>query len=59
MVITTNNFHSFVLNVSYDNHGVLIDARLTAVVLKYGYYNTNNYIKSNDGLIALGLVLPS
>jgi hypothetical protein len=58
LLVTTSNFHSFVLNISYDSHGVQIDARLTAVLLKYGYYNTNNYVKSIDGLVALGLVLP-
>lgn len=58
VLVTTNNFHSFVLNITYDSHGVQIEAALTRVLLKYGYYNTNNYVKALDGLVALGLTLP-
>lgn len=58
MIVTTRNFHSFVFNVTYEGNGVMVDIQLVKVLLKYGYYNVNNYIKTIDGLAAVGLTLP-
>lgn len=57
-MITTGHFHTLQFNFHIDKSGHVLEADLTKIYYRYGYYEIPNYIKSFDGYFAIIHNLP-
>lgn len=59
VIVATSNFHSFLINLHIDKTGTVVSHEISRVFYRYGFYETENYIKAFDGYFALGQRLPT
>jgi hypothetical protein len=53
IIVTTNKYHSFLLNLKFDKTGALLSFVIARVFYRYGVYETENYLKTFDRYFAI------
>jgi hypothetical protein len=53
IIVTTNKYHSFLLNLKFDKAGALLSFVIARVFYRYGVYETENYLKTLDRYFAI------
>lgn len=59
VIVVTSNFHTFQVNLHIDKTGTVVAHEIAKIFYRYGFYETNNYIKTFDGYFAVGQRLPT
>jgi hypothetical protein len=59
IIVATSNFHSFQINLHIDMTGTVATHEIAKVFYRYGFYQTENYIKAFDGYFAIAQRLPT
>ena len=59
VIVATSNFHSFQVNLHIDKTGTVVAHEIAKIFYRYGFYETENYIKAFDGYFAVGQRLPT
>lgn len=58
VIVVTSNFHSFQVNLHIDKTGTIATHEIAKIFYRYGFYESENYIKAFDGYFAIGQRLP-
>jgi hypothetical protein len=59
IVVTTHGFHNFELTLIYDDNGRILSTILHRVYYRYAFYESDNFVKSAGGYLAVGYTLPA
>jgi hypothetical protein len=59
VIVVTSNFHTFQVNLHIDKNGMVVSHEIAKIYYRYGFYESENYIKAFDGYFAIGQRLPS
>ena len=59
LVIVTSNFHNFELTLHIDKASAVVIHEITKIYYRYGFYESENYIKAFDGYFATAQRLPT
>ena len=58
IVISMRNFHMLQFGLHISNNGQVLSNETKGVFMRYGFYETQNYIKSFDGYFAIVQKVP-
>jgi hypothetical protein len=59
VIVTTSNFHSFQVDMHIDRTGTVVSHEISKIYYRYGFYESQNYIKAFNGYFAIAQRLPT